>query len=100
MFRMRHVRTSYYTDQYKASVSIEFLHRYVMINYRRLYASTIAAGINHFNQTQIIFNLLKAGESSDTSQRAEEGELIAAALRALPANRVYALFARLAEKPH
>lgn len=88
-------QNEYYTDQYKTSVSIEFLHRYVMINYRRLYARTIAAGINHFNQTQIIFNLLQAGAPSDTSQRAEEGELIAAALRALPANRVYKLFSRI-----
>lgn len=85
----------FYTDQYKTSVSIDFLHRYVLINYRLLYARTIAAGINHFNQTQIIFNLLQAGAPSDPSQRAEEGELIAAALRALPANRVYGLFSRI-----
>lgn len=88
-------QNEYYTDQYKTSVSIEFLHRYVMINYRRLYTRTIAAGINHFNQLQIIFNLLQTGSPVDLSQRSEEGELIATALRALPANRVYALFERL-----
>ncbi|WP_197998691.1 hypothetical protein [Gimesia aquarii] len=92
-------QNEYYTDQYKTSVSIEFLHQYVMINYRRLYARTIAAGINHFNQLQIIFNLLQAGSPADLTQRSEEGALIAAALRALPANRVYALFERL-QKNH
>ncbi|WP_299462944.1 hypothetical protein [uncultured Gimesia sp.] len=88
-------QNEFYTDLYRPSVSIEFLHRYVLINYRLLYARTLAAGINHFNQQQIIFNLLQAGAPADKVQRAEEGTLIAITLRRLPANRVYALFARL-----
>ncbi|MCA9014939.1 MAG: hypothetical protein KDA77_06355 [Planctomycetaceae bacterium] len=88
-------QNEYYTDLYRTSVSIEFLHRYVLINYRLLYARTLAAGINHFNQQQIIFNLLEAGAPADAAQRTEEGALIATALRKLPANRVYALFTRL-----
>ncbi len=91
-------QNEFYTDQYKVSVSIEFLHLYVMTNYRRLYARTIAAGINHFNQSLIILNLLQSGAPTDLDQRAEEGELIAAALRALPANRVYKLFANLQQR--
>ena len=88
-------QNEYYTDRYEPSVSIDFLHRYVMTNYRRLYARTIAAGINHFNQALIIRNLLQTGAPADPEQRAEEGELIAAALRSLPANRVFRLFASL-----
>lgn len=88
-------QNEFYTDLYQASVSIEFLHQYVLINYRRLYARTLAAGINHFNQLQIIFNLLQSGAPAELSQRSEEGALIAMALRRLPPNRVYALFARL-----
>tara|TARA_R110002095_G_scaffold179193_2_gene156412 strand:- start:33196 stop:34665 length:1470 start_codon:yes stop_codon:yes gene_type:complete len=88
-------QNEFYTDQYRMSVSIEFLHQYVLINYRLLYSRTLAAGINHFNQLQIIFNLLQAGAPADLKQRTEEGALIAVALHGLPANRVYALFARL-----
>ncbi|WP_197996321.1 hypothetical protein [Gimesia panareensis] len=88
-------QNEYYTDLYLATVSIEFLHQYVLINYRLLYARTLSAGINHFNQQQIIFNLLQSGAPADLAQRTEEGALIAAALRGLPPNRVYALFTRL-----
>jgi len=88
-------QNEYYTDRYEVSVSIEFLHQYVMVNYRRLYARALAAGINHFNQAFIIVNLLASGAPTDPEQRSEEGELIAAALRSLPANRVFGLFKKL-----
>lgn len=88
-------QNEYYTDRYLATVSIEFLHQYTLINYRLLYARTLAAGINHFNQLQILFNLLQSGAPADLTQRSEEGALIAAALRGLPPNRVYGLFTRM-----
>ncbi|MFO0904832.1 MAG: hypothetical protein U0939_17630 [Pirellulales bacterium] len=88
----------YYAGVCEQSVSIEFLHQYVLANYRRLYARTLAAGINHFHQALIIANLLAAGAPSDAAQRAEEGTLIAAALRRLPANRAYGLLANLARR--
>jgi len=91
-------QNEYYTDRCNQFVSISFLHLYVMTNYRRLYARTISAGINHFNQSLIIGNLLQTGAPADLEQRAEEGELIAAALRSLPANRVFRLFASLQQK--
>lgn len=58
-------QNEYYTDRYLATVSIEFLHQYTLINYRLLYARTLAAGINHFNQLQILFNLLQSGAPAD-----------------------------------
>jgi len=42
----------------------------------------LATGINHFNQAQIIINLLAAGTPTNVDDRAEEGSLIAATLQA------------------
>lgn len=79
----------FYGDALGQSVSIEFLHQYILGNYRRLYARTLAAGINHFNQAQIILNLLASGSSANARDKVEEGALIAAALRALPPQRAF-----------
>jgi hypothetical protein len=70
-------------------VSIRFVHEYILGNYRRLYARTLAAGINHFNQGLILVNLLATGgaAAAPPAQREEEGRLIAAALSALPPQR-------------
>ena len=66
-----------------------------MNNYCRIYARTIASGINHFNRAEIIANLLAGGAPTDPLHRAEEGELIAKGLQQLPANRVFKLFREL-----
>ncbi|MCP3103423.1 hypothetical protein LZ198_31525 [Myxococcus sp. K15C18031901] len=79
----------FYGDARGQTVSIEFLHQYILGNYRRLYRRTLAAGINHFNQAQIVLNLLAAGSPSDAAERGEEGALIAAALRGLPTQRAF-----------
>lgn len=79
----------FYGDARGQSVSIEFLHQYILGNYRRLYRRTLAAGINHFNQAQIILNLLATGSPVDAQERREEGALIAAALRRLPPQRAF-----------
>lgn len=85
----------YYTDRLEQSVSIGFLHQYVLANYRRVYARSLAAGINHFNQALVVTNLLRVGAPADPDHRSEEGELIAAALRSLPANRAYGVLRSL-----
>lgn len=79
----------FYGDARGQSVSIEFLHQYILGNYRRLYARTLAAGINHFNQAQIVLNLLASGSPVAVEDRREEGALIAATLRALPPPRAF-----------
>ena len=91
-------QNQFYSDRQKQAVSIEFLHQYVLHNYRRLYARSLAAGINHFSQTTIVFNLLKSGAPEETALRIEEGELIRFALSRLPANRVFGLFKSLRDK--
>jgi len=72
-----------------------FLHEYILVNYRRLYARSLAAGLNHYSRSLALFNLLSAGAPEDSEQRAEEGVLIAAALDDLPPQRVYKLIRRL-----
>ncbi len=88
-------QAEFYVDQFTQSVSIDFLHRYVLANYRSIYARTLACGVNHANQQAIILNLLAIGAPGNLADRKEEGELIAKALRRLPANRAYQLLTRL-----
>ncbi|XXY47230.1 hypothetical protein WME91_45225 [Sorangium sp. So ce269] len=79
-------------------VSVEFLHEYILGNYRRLYARTLAAGINHFNQALIAVNLLATGAETPAADRREEGLLIAAALRELPPQRALRALRALRER--
>ncbi|GAB1539200.1 hypothetical protein NUACC21_18650 [Scytonema sp. NUACC21] len=85
----------FYDDAYGQRVSIDFLHDYILGNYRLLYARTLAAGINHFNQAQIILKLLATGRETNPKHREEEGALIAAALRQLPPQRAWGLLQQL-----
>ena len=72
---------------------------YILGNYRLLYARTLAAGVNHFSQAQIVLNLLSTGRETDPAHREEEGALIAAALRALPPNRAWRVLQTLRVRP-
>ncbi|MFE3489378.1 hypothetical protein [Streptomyces griseus] len=76
-------------------LSLDFLHTYVRVNYRRVYAASLALDINHHNAALIVRRLLEtAGEASPGELRAE-GRLIAARLALLPPPRVYRLFGEL-----
>ncbi|TWU38730.1 hypothetical protein Q31b_38080 [Novipirellula aureliae] len=88
-------QTEYYSSRSCGQVSIDFLHRYVLANYRTVYRRVLAAGVNDFNRARMVLNLLAAGAPTDKAGRDEEGKLLSATLRGLPANRVFALFARL-----
>lgn len=76
-------------------MSLEFLHEYVLGNYRDLYAAALALDINHHNAAKVVVNLLRTAGVATAAQRATEGRLIAARLRMLPPQRVYAAFAEL-----
>lgn len=81
------------------AVAIDFLHEYVLGNYRRLYARTLAAGINHYNRAAILVNLLAAGAGElGPAERREEGLLIQASLRDLPPQRALRVARALAER--
>ncbi len=88
----------FYSGVEGQALSIDFLHRYILGNYRRLYARCLAAGINHFNQTLVIENLLAKGAPKKVEDRTEEGELIRTALQKLPPPRVFRLFEQLARR--
>jgi hypothetical protein len=86
-----------YSYSYGQKVSLDFLHDYILGNYRRLYCLTLAAGINHFNQAQIVIKLLASGKSieSDRSFRTLENQLITATLDRLPPQRAWGLLLQL-----
>ncbi|MDX9723199.1 MAG: hypothetical protein RBU37_20780, partial [Myxococcota bacterium] len=88
----------FYGSSAAQSVSIAFLHDYILGNYRQLYVRMLAVGVNHFNQSQIILRLLAAGAPAEPHQRREESALLTAALHALPASAVFRLFSELARR--
>ncbi|MBE9234195.1 hypothetical protein IQ231_21735 [Cuspidothrix issatschenkoi LEGE 03284] len=88
----------FYSDGYGQRVSIDFLHDYILGNYRLLYTRTLAAGINHFNQAQIILKLLATGKHTSPEHRQEEGTLIAAALASLPPQRGWDVLQQLRKR--
>ncbi len=85
----------FYDDNYGQQVSLDFLHDYILGNYRRLYARTLAAGINHFNQIQIVLKLLATGRQTPPEFRAEENRLITATLHNLPPHRAWNLLVQI-----
>lgn len=85
----------FYSDNYGKGVSIDFLHDYILGNYRLLYARTLAAGINHFNRAQIILKLLATGRNTLPEHRQEEGALITASLNQLPPQRAWKVLAEI-----
>lgn len=88
----------FYDDAYGQRVSIDFLHDYILGNYRLLYARSLAAGINHFNQAQIILKLLATGRDTLPENRQEEGALIAHALNTLPPQRAWGVLQQLRQR--
>jgi len=88
----------FYSDGHEQTVSIAFLHDYIRGNYRRLYARSLAAGLNHFNQGRIVLELLSHSKHLDPEDRREEGQLCRAALAALPPQRAYRVLLGLRER--
>lgn len=75
----------FYENANSQRVSLDFLHQYVLVNYRSIYARSLAVGINHFNQAQIILRLLASGKEAVQN----EGALIARALATMPPQRAW-----------
>ncbi|WP_031014080.1 hypothetical protein [Streptomyces sp. NRRL F-5727] len=74
-------------------LSLAFLHEYVRVNYRPLYASCLALDINDHNAALVVEQLLRTpGEAGDG-----EGRLVAARLARMAPQRVYRLFRTLRE---
>jgi hypothetical protein len=88
----------FYDDAYGQRLSLNFLHDYILGNYRRLYARILAAGVNHLNQAEIILKLLATGKGISPEQRQEEGQLILASLNAMPPQRAWRLLGQLRQR--
>ncbi|MER5745641.1 hypothetical protein ABT097_20510 [Streptomyces sp. NPDC002225] len=73
-------------------LSLDFLHEYVRVNYRRVYAAALALDINDHNAARIVLGLLEHAADASPEERRAEGRLIAARLAKLPPQRVYRLF--------
>ncbi|MFJ8672873.1 hypothetical protein [Streptomyces sp. NPDC093589] len=76
-------------------MSLDFLHTYVCVNHRPLYAASLALDINDHNAALIVRRLLETAGEVPAAERRAEGRLIAARLARLPAPRVYRLFRAL-----
>lgn len=76
----------------RQQLSLDFLHAYVRVNYRRVYAATLALDINDHNAVRIVRGLLEHARDASAQDKRTEGRLIAARLAALPPQRVYRLF--------
>lgn len=77
------------------AISLSFLHEYMRVNYRELYAATLALGINDHNAMLVVRGLLASGRDATPEHRAMEGRLIARTLATLPPPRVFRLFKAL-----
>ncbi|NEE44110.1 hypothetical protein G3M55_05745, partial [Streptomyces sp. SID8455] len=80
------------SDAVGQQLSLDFLHAYVRVNYRRVYASSLALDINDHNAARIVLGLLETAGEAGAEERRTEGRLIAARLALLPPQRVYRLF--------
>ncbi|WP_285565172.1 hypothetical protein [Streptomyces sp. RTGN2] len=76
----------------RQQLSLDFLHEYVRVNYRRVYAASLALDINDHNAVRIVQGLLEYASEASPAEKRAEGRLIAARLAKLPPQRVYRLF--------
>ncbi|MFI1012471.1 hypothetical protein [Streptomyces sp. NPDC020965] len=83
------------TDEWEQRLSLGFLHEYVRVNYRPVYAAVLALDINDHNAALIIEQLLRSAGDASAAEKRVEGGLIAARLAVLPPQRVYRLFRAL-----
>lgn len=88
----------YYHGAEKTRLSLAFLHEYICVNYRKLYALCLASGLNHHNVSHGIFRLLKSGAPTDLQERQTENRILAQLIDSLPPQRAYRLIEKLARK--
>ncbi|MEV0643807.1 hypothetical protein AB0I28_00950 [Phytomonospora sp. NPDC050363] len=85
----------FHAEAGRQRLSLDFLHSYMLGNYRELYSGVLALGVNDHNAAMIVHRLLATGAEATPEQRRAEGPLIARRLATLPPQRVYRLFRRL-----
>ncbi|WP_433324270.1 hypothetical protein [Spirillospora sp. CA-294931] len=85
----------YHHDEGEQRLSLGFLHEYMLVNYRELYAAALALDINDHNAALIVRRLLETTAGTGTERRRHEGRLIARRLERMAPQRVYRLFGDL-----
>ncbi|MDH6131261.1 hypothetical protein P3T37_000630 [Kitasatospora sp. MAA4] len=85
----------FHSEEGEQRLSLDFLHAYMIGNYRDLYAAVLALDINDHNAALIVRRLLETAREASEQQRRSEGRLIARRLALLPPQRVYGLFREL-----
>ena len=65
-------------------LSLDFLHEYVRVNYRTVYAAALALDINDHNAALIVRHLLVSADEASADDKRVEGRLIAARLAGCP----------------
>lgn len=86
-------QSGFYRGASEQALSMDFVHQYMLHNYRRIYTLCLAVGINDYNSATVIFNLLAFPAGGDFRHR--ENALIRQALQRMPPQRVYRLFSNL-----
>ncbi|MFF8843814.1 hypothetical protein ACF08N_14010 [Streptomyces sp. NPDC015127] len=76
-------------------LSLAFLHEYVRVNYRPVYAAALALDINDHNAALVVVQLLINAGDASAAERRTEGALIGARLALMPPQRVYRVFRAL-----
>ncbi|WP_067796774.1 hypothetical protein [Actinomadura formosensis] len=85
----------FHHDAGEQRLSLDFLHEYMLENYREVYAAALALDVNDHNAAIIVRNLLVRAGEVGVERRRREGLLIARRLETLPPQRVYRLFREL-----
>ncbi|MEU5994079.1 hypothetical protein ABZ806_34335 [Spirillospora sp. NPDC047418] len=85
----------FHHDAGEQSLSLDFLHEYMLANYREVYAAALALDVNDHNAALIIRNLLVRAGEAGVGQRRREGLLIARRLERMPQQRVHRVFREL-----
>lgn len=88
-------QNEFYEDEFSQNVTIEFLHQYLLKNYREIYCQFLTVNINDFNKSLIIFNLLATGKDTNKDSKDKENKLIEQATNSLAKQRVYKLFNKI-----
>ncbi|MFE1960980.1 hypothetical protein [Streptomyces sp. NPDC059479] len=85
----------FHSGAHAQRLSLAFLHEYVRVNYRPVYAASLALDINDHNAVMVIEELLRTPREASLEEKRVEGRLIARRLTMLPPQRVYRLFRAL-----
>ncbi len=85
----------FHHDAGEQRLSLDFLHEYMLENYREVGGAALALDVNDHNAAIIIRNLLVRAGDVGVEERRREGLLIARRLELMPQQRVYRVFREL-----